>query len=259
MSDLSDNSALSKAGRAFGSKAVLEANRIDRIIDGFETRKRTMSPFEPSDKINRQISELRQAKEKVLAGEVDDARPALRTALPKAKYFSSKENLSNPLDTIKALPTDKAERDRITDGVFDFAVNRISGHLKNFGAASLDHPVQYTQKMHVSMIQTLAFLWAENRILQKAAEENRARHNKHVELNARASRALIDSLLKRVDALEAMPRQEYKGIWSAEFEYREAQCVTYGGSTWYCWRKTMQQPGTGADWQLMTKKGRDAK
>jgi hypothetical protein len=60
----------------------------------------------------------------------------------------------------------------------------------------------------------------------------------------------------------SMPAMLYKGIYRAHEEYVFADCVTSGGSTWYCQvAKTTSAPNEHApsDWKLIVKKGSDGK
>jgi hypothetical protein len=136
-----------------------------------------------------------------------------------------------------------------------------------------DIPIAFTFGTHLRSIGMFAALWTEMRTaiafnreerlkikaaLLKDTDELKVRIEL-VELQTRACRALVDNLLKRVDALESQPKQEYKGVWASGAEYGQSSTVTHAGSAWIAWRKTREQPGTGADWQLMVKKGRDGK
>ncbi len=68
-------------------------------------------------------------------------------------------------------------------------------------------------------------------------------------------------LLQRVAALEAaMANHEHKGVWQSGTVYRKHNAATYSGSTWTCRAaQTQQQPGTGMDWVLTTKRGKDGR
>lgn len=70
----------------------------------------------------------------------------------------------------------------------------------------------------------------------------------------------LDALaVKCVDILPAQgPTMVYKGIYS-EGEYLPGDTVTHSGSLWHCNEKTEGKPGTGDDWTLCAKRGRDGK
>jgi hypothetical protein len=51
----------------------------------------------------------------------------------------------------------------------------------------------------------------------------------------------------------------YLGVHVAGKTYDVGDLVTAGGSAWYCGRTTTGDPGKSADWQLMVKRGRDAR
>jgi hypothetical protein len=62
----------------------------------------------------------------------------------------------------------------------------------------------------------------------------------------------------RIEQLEKQAEQRrYVGVW-ATGKYHEGNFVTHDGSMWHCNRETEQRPGTGPDWTLAIKKGRDA-
>lgn len=95
-------------------------------------------------------------------------------------------------------------------------------------------------------------------------------------------RGLLDPLALRVAALEAIvplpgppgppgpagrdgldgkdgQGLRYLGVHVAGKTYDVGDLVTAGGSAWYCGRTTMSEPGKSPDWQLMVKRGRDAR
>ena len=51
----------------------------------------------------------------------------------------------------------------------------------------------------------------------------------------------------------------YRGVHVAGQAYAPGDLVTAGGSAWYCHAPTTAAPGAGPDWQLMVKRGRDAR
>ncbi len=55
-----------------------------------------------------------------------------------------------------------------------------------------------------------------------------------------------------------IPAMIYRGVWK-EAEYDEGDVVTFDGSTWHAKQPTSERPGVSADWQMVTRKGRDAK
>lgn len=54
------------------------------------------------------------------------------------------------------------------------------------------------------------------------------------------------------------PWQIYRGVWKAG-DFTHGDVVTYGGSQWVAKRDTQQTPGTGDDWVLCVKRGKDGK
>jgi integrin beta 3 len=49
-----------------------------------------------------------------------------------------------------------------------------------------------------------------------------------------------------------------RGVWT-EQAYERGDCATHGGSLWIAQRDTRAKPGTGDDWRLACKKGRDGR
>lgn len=78
---------------------------------------------------------------------------------------------------------------------------------------------------------------------------------------------LISNLTDRVSQLENETRVRFMGVWQPGFSYAKGSLVTHDGSMWYCLCGTSStKPGTGegagkasADWQLVVKRGRDAR
>ena len=70
-----------------------------------------------------------------------------------------------------------------------------------------------------------------------------------------------ESLLARLERLEARPAMKYAGVWDAADEYTEGEVVTHGGSGWVCRSATptKDKPGASDAWQLFVKRGRDSK
>jgi hypothetical protein len=67
----------------------------------------------------------------------------------------------------------------------------------------------------------------------------------------------IAQLEKQIEKLE---RRKYVGVWAAGKNYYEGQFCTHDNSMWHCnVDGTEQRPGTGPDWTLAIKRGRDGK
>lgn len=78
--------------------------------------------------------------------------------------------------------------------------------------------------------------------------------------DAKAKLAAIESLTSRIVELEARPTLAYRGVWAANTDYVEGNCVTHSGSLWTCIAATSAKPGSGGGgWQLCVKKGNDGK
>lgn len=69
----------------------------------------------------------------------------------------------------------------------------------------------------------------------------------------------VDPLEDRIAELEARPTIRYCGAWESGEEYTPGNMVTFSGSLWHCNADTAQKPGTGADWTLAAKRGRDGR
>jgi hypothetical protein len=74
----------------------------------------------------------------------------------------------------------------------------------------------------------------------------------------------IEVLEQRLDALEKqiekIERRQYVGVWSTGKLFEQGQFCTHDNSMWHCnVDGTEQRPGTGPDWTLAIKRGRDGK
>jgi len=61
------------------------------------------------------------------------------------------------------------------------------------------------------------------------------------------------------DGIDGKAGLRYLGVHVAGKTYDVGDLVTAGGSAWYCGRTTTGDPGRSPDWQLMVKRGRDAR
>ena len=61
------------------------------------------------------------------------------------------------------------------------------------------------------------------------------------------------------DGKDGVPGLRYLGVHVDGKTYDTGDLVTAGGSAWYCGRTTTGIPGKSPDWQLMVKRGRDAR
>jgi hypothetical protein len=63
--------------------------------------------------------------------------------------------------------------------------------------------------------------------------------------------------IKRIEQLEKeIEQRRYVGVWAVG-TYHEGNLVTHDGSMWHCNQETTQRPGSGPDWTLAIKRGRD--
>jgi hypothetical protein len=70
--------------------------------------------------------------------------------------------------------------------------------------------------------------------------------------------AELAALKRKAAELEAHGIK-YLGTWQRAADYSRGNVTTHDGSAWCAIRATQQEPGKGADWQLMVKAGRDAR
>ena len=61
------------------------------------------------------------------------------------------------------------------------------------------------------------------------------------------------------DGAPGIPGLRYLGVHVAGKPYAVGDVVTHGGSAWYCGHETSDAPGASPEWQLMVKRGRDAR
>lgn len=65
--------------------------------------------------------------------------------------------------------------------------------------------------------------------------------------------------VEQVHALR-FPFQKYRGVWREDENYREGHSVTFGGSTFTAMvDNPTERPGTGNQWQLSVKRGKDGR
>ena len=70
-------------------------------------------------------------------------------------------------------------------------------------------------------------------------------------------RFLVEGVEKSFEIV--CPWQIYREVFKAGTRYQRGDSVTYGGSQWFARKDTTQTPGTGDDWVLAVKRGRDGK
>jgi hypothetical protein len=61
------------------------------------------------------------------------------------------------------------------------------------------------------------------------------------------------------DGAPGIPGLRYLGVHVAGKTYDVGDVVTHGGSAWYCGAPTTDAPAQSPAWQLMVKRGRDAR
>jgi hypothetical protein len=76
----------------------------------------------------------------------------------------------------------------------------------------------------------------------------------------RACKPLTERLAQLDKQIEKIERRKYVGVWAAGKNYEQGQFCTFDNSMWHCnLDGTEQRPGTGPDWTLAIKRGRDGK
>jgi hypothetical protein len=76
--------------------------------------------------------------------------------------------------------------------------------------------------------------------------------------DARTTVSELEAMIDRVKSLESRPAIQYRGVWRDGQEHAPSSFVTHDGSLWHCNATTRAKPGTGADWTLAVKRGKDA-
>jgi len=78
------------------------------------------------------------------------------------------------------------------------------------------------------------------------------------------AKTVYGPLLKRVAALETEVKElqgrgtlKYHGVYAPDGDYRKGDACTYAGSLWVARENTTARPGTGPEWQLAVKRGKD--
>ncbi len=56
-----------------------------------------------------------------------------------------------------------------------------------------------------------------------------------------------------------LPVPVYRGVYSGDSLYLKNDCATFGGSIWMALEDTQTKPGTGPEWKLAVKAGRDGR
>jgi hypothetical protein len=70
-------------------------------------------------------------------------------------------------------------------------------------------------------------------------------------------------IFERLDALEQASKQtladSFRGTWQPGNSYARGSLCLWDGSLWLSMGDTAVKPGSGDDWRLVTKRGRDGK
>lgn len=74
--------------------------------------------------------------------------------------------------------------------------------------------------------------------------------------------SVVDGLANHIDALEKRLEQgpfKYMGPFTEGFDYEKGNFCTYQGCLWHANSATREKPGTGYEWTMAAKRGRDGK
>jgi hypothetical protein len=71
-------------------------------------------------------------------------------------------------------------------------------------------------------------------------------------------RDALAPLQKRIEELENRPFK-FVGVWTQGMELVPGNVCSYAGSMWHCNEPTTSKPGTGPEFSLCVKRGRDGK
>ncbi len=75
------------------------------------------------------------------------------------------------------------------------------------------------------------------------------------------ARTLFDGLRQEVEALRKTVEErgalKYVGTFKLDTAYEKGDACTYAGSLWVARENTTARPGTGPEWQLAVKRGKD--
>jgi hypothetical protein len=215
--------------------------------------------------VDNEIKRLERLRENALCSDLVGQLPAdsdttvRRSALPPLPVnlpFAG-EPPTNPFegdDGLERVPEDEKARDDLCDSVMRYCVFEVQKSAELIDLGDLAHrPVQMTQGLFTGIIAAIAKAKFDTIFTGAFGRDRR----KDLENSLRAE---IETLLKRVQQLEARPSMKYAGTWNAECLYGEGVFVTDGGSMWHSNRANVGlRPGQADDWTLVVKRGRDGK
>ncbi|MGY4399866.1 hypothetical protein [Bradyrhizobium sp. USDA 3315] len=208
--------------------------------------------------VEAEIKRLERDREKALVsdliGEVSTEQtkrhspPPRAASLPMPVFATKNAELCDPLVGLERLPKTDEDRVDLWLTLSQWCCEQVNSDLEGRQKA-LDQniPVAFTQGLFRSLIVQLGALQAEYRWLVAMGRDRR--------------KSLEETLLKRIEALEARPQLKYEGVWSGEKVYGAGMLVTDGGSMFHANRATIgERPGSGSDtWTLAVKRGRDGR
>jgi hypothetical protein len=256
---------IEKETRALSPDVKAAARRVGDLILGLEARKEEMR-FEPTNDIDARIKALRDKKQKLLAGEIDEVPEAHKPApapqplrLP-VDMTKSKDPLVNPFDTIDVLPMEESELRPILKQAMEFGLHRVNDLIADYRTIAGKHQntvVAYSQGEHVALRAALATLWVETRQLFKFAREKR----KKLEDESLVNSGWFNEIFRRLQALEQRQATPftYEGVYADDKAYVRGNFVSHTGSLFHCECPTKgNAPGTGPAFRLAVKRGKDS-
>ncbi|WP_338688458.1 hypothetical protein V5279_23900 [Bradyrhizobium sp. 26S5] len=168
-------------------------------------------------------------------------RPAA-AALPEPVFATKNSELSDPLLGLERLPDAQHDRAQIYRKLAVWACEYVNSSLEQRkNDAGQDVQVQFTQGFFRALIITLGAMTAEYRYLIALGRDNR--------------KILEETLLRRIEALEARPVMVDAGVFDDAKTYSPGSFVSYQGSGWAAQVETRGvRPGDGTIWRLAVKK-----
>lgn len=207
--------------------------------------------------VTTEIARLERLREKALVcdliGEKAEepkqppSSPPRLAPLQMPVFATDKADISDPILDLDRLPSAEGERTELFRKLVGFAIRKVNSSLQaSQQAVNQDIPVAFTQGFFRALITTLGVLHAEHRLLVAMGRDHR--------------KDLEETLLKRIEALEARPVMIDAGVFDDAKTYSPGSFVSYQGSGWAAQVKTKGvRPGDGTIWRLAVKKGRDGK
>ena len=174
--------------------------------------------------------------------------PTPRSAQLLRPLFATKDpSVTDPLADLENLPVDDNERKELFSKLASYSCEKINEDLeRRQKAAGQDIAVAFTQGFFKSLIVTLGIMMAEARWLVALGRDRR--------------KSLEESLLKRIEALEAKQVITDAGVWDQFKTYSAGALVSHQGGGWIAQVESKGvRPGDGALWRLAIKRAKEVR